>query len=90
MNCKLGTTFLSSKEALDDAHTYQYIFDYVNKCIKDIGHENVVQIVTKNAFNNMVATNLLALELPNIFWTSCATHTINLMFEGISTLPIFK
>ena len=46
--------------------------------------------MTENAFNNMVATNLLALELPNIFWTSCATHTINLMFEGISTLPIFK
>ena len=35
VNCKLGTTFLSSKEALDDAHTGQYIFDYVNECIKE-------------------------------------------------------
>ena len=43
VNCKLGTTFLSSKEALDDAHIGQYIFDYVNECIEDIGHENVVQ-----------------------------------------------
>ena len=46
VNCRLGTTFLFSKEASDDAHTIQYIFDYVNKCNKDIGHENVVQIVT--------------------------------------------
>ena len=46
VNCKLGTTFLSSNEASDDAHIGQYIFDYVNECIKDIGHENVVQIVT--------------------------------------------
>ena len=69
------------------AHTDQYIFDYVNKCIKDIGHENVVQIVTDSASNNMVAANLLALEWSNIFWTSCATHTINLMLEGISKAP---
>ncbi|KAH7514247.1 hypothetical protein FEM48_Zijuj11G0068500 [Ziziphus jujuba var. spinosa] len=90
VNCKLGTTFLSSKEALDNAHTGQYIFDYVNECIKDIGHENVLQIVTENASNNMATANLLALKWANIFWTSCATHTIKLMLEGNSKLPTFK
>ena len=70
VNCKLGTTFLSSKEASDHAHTCQYIFDYVNKCIKEIGHENVVQIVTHNVTNNMTIANLLALERPKIFWIS--------------------
>ena len=34
VNCKLGTTFLSSKEASNHAHISQYIFDYVNKCIR--------------------------------------------------------
>ena len=62
VNCKQGTTFLSSNEASDDAHNGQYIFDYVNECIKDIEHENVIQIVTDNASNNMVVANLLALE----------------------------
>ena len=90
VNCKLGTTFFSSKEALDHAHTGQYIFDYFNECIKEIGHENVVQIVTDNATNNMTATNLLALERSNIFWTSCVTHTLNLILEGISKLSSFK
>ena len=69
VNCKLRTTFLSSKEASDHAHTGQYIFDYVNECIKEIGHENVVQSVTDNATNNTTTINLLALERPNIFWT---------------------
>ena len=61
-NCKLGITFISLKEASNDAHIGQYIFNYINECIKDIGHENVVQIVTSNVSNNMATTNLLALE----------------------------
>ncbi|XP_073153114.1 uncharacterized protein [Henckelia pumila] len=90
VNCKLGTTFVSSKEALNDAHTAQYIFEYVNACINEVGAQNVVQIVTDNASNNMAAVNLLALEKPNIFWTSCAAHTIKLMLEGISKLDMFN
>ncbi|KZV47820.1 hypothetical protein F511_31897 [Dorcoceras hygrometricum] len=27
---------------------------------------------------------------PGIFWSSCATHTINLMLESIGKLPKFK
>jgi hypothetical protein len=50
----------------------------------------VVQVVTDNASNNMAAKNLLYVESPNIFWNSCATHTINLMLEGIENLKKFK
>lgn len=53
-------------------------------CIKDVGPEHVVQVVTDNATNNMGAAKLLKEKRPKIFWTSCATHTINLMLEGIS------
>jgi hypothetical protein len=27
---------------------------------------------------------------PRIFWTSCATRTINLMLQGIGNMPRFK
>ena len=37
VHCKLGTIFLGSKEASADAHTSQYIFDYVDDCIEKIG-----------------------------------------------------
>ena len=38
----------------------------------------------------MATENLIALEWLKIFWTSCATHTITFMLEGISKLPNFK
>ncbi|XP_024011318.1 uncharacterized protein LOC18018938 [Eutrema salsugineum] len=90
INCKEGTTFLSSKDCSDDAYTGQYIFEYVNGCIEKVGGDHVVQVVTDNATNNMAAAKLLKEVRPTIFWTSCATHTINLMVEGIAKLPSFE
>ncbi|KAI8530132.1 hypothetical protein RHMOL_Rhmol11G0032000 [Rhododendron molle] len=90
VNCKHGTCFLSSKEDSEASHTGVYIFDYVDKFIEDIGAQNVVQVVTDNASNNMAAADLLKIKRPNIFWTSCGTHTINLMLEGIGKQSKFK
>ncbi|XP_045085622.2 uncharacterized protein [Aegilops tauschii subsp. strangulata] len=53
------------------------------------GAENVVQIVMDNASNNMGAKAMLKSKSPKIFWTSCATHTINLMVEAIGKLKQF-
>ena len=71
-------------------HTGKYIFEYVDKCIEDVGPQNVIQVVTDNASNNMAAANLLKEKRPNIFWTSCAAHTLNLMLEAIGKQPRFK
>ncbi|XP_058217430.1 uncharacterized protein LOC131328507 [Rhododendron vialii] len=90
VNCKQGTCFLSSKEDSEASHTGVYIFDYVDKFIENIGAQNVVQVVTDNASNNMAAADLLKIKRPNIFWTSCGTHTINLMLEGIGKQSKFK
>ncbi|KAF7150625.1 hypothetical protein RHSIM_Rhsim02G0154200 [Rhododendron simsii] len=84
------TCFLSSKEDSEASHMGVYIFDYIDKFIEDIGVQNVVQVVTDNASNNMAVADLLKIKRPNIFWTSCATHTINLMLEGIGKQSKFK
>ena len=89
-NTSEGTTFLKSKEMSDQSHTSEVIYELVDKAIEDVGAENVVQIVTDNASNNMGAKALLHIKRPNIFWTSCATHTINLMLQGIGNIPKFK
>ncbi|XP_071695401.1 uncharacterized protein [Rutidosis leptorrhynchoides] len=82
VNSSLGTVFLTSKECSDEAHTSDYIYQYIMTCIERVGPENVVQVVTDNATNNMGAANLLKLSHPKIFWTSCAAHIVNLMLEG--------
>jgi len=89
-NCAEGTEFISSKEMSDVSHTSEVIFELVDKAIDDLGPENVVQVVTDNASNNMGAKKLLLVKRPQIFWTSCAAHTINLMLQGIGNMPRFK
>ncbi|XP_019172848.1 PREDICTED: uncharacterized protein LOC109168286 [Ipomoea nil] len=88
VNSSLGTVFLSSKECSSEAHTSQFIFEYVEQGIEQAGEENVVQIVTDNAANNMGAAKLLKEKRSRLFWTCCATHSINLMLESIAV--IFK
>ncbi|KAJ1292051.1 hypothetical protein BS78_02G362500 [Paspalum vaginatum] len=70
MKRRKGASFMKSKE----------MSDLVDKAIDELGAENVVQVVTDNASNNMAAKTLI----------SCATHTINLMLQGIGSLPRFK
>lgn len=90
INSKGGTMFRSSKDCSSEAHTGEYIFEYVKGCIEFIGEENVVQVLTDNATNNMAASKMLKQIKPSIFWTSCATHSINLLLESIARLPKFK
>ncbi|KAK3221255.1 hypothetical protein Dsin_008280 [Dipteronia sinensis] len=85
-----GMYVISSKESGDEAYTGEHIFEYVFKCIEEVRLENVVQLVTDNASNNIVVAKMLKGKMPNIFWSSSATHTINPMLEGIGKLPRFK
>ncbi|XP_066351316.1 uncharacterized protein [Miscanthus floridulus] len=89
-NCADGSSFISSKEMSNVSHTSEVIFELVDKAIENIGPDDVVQVVTDNASNNMGAKKLLLEKRPNIFWISCATHTINLMLQGIGNMPRFK
>ncbi|CAN1239863.1 hypothetical protein LINGRAPRIM_LOCUS2509 [Linum grandiflorum] len=89
-HCAVGTSFIKSKETSDISHTSQVIFELVDSAIEEIGANNVVHVVTDNSSNNMAAKSLLLEKRPNIFWSSCATHTINLMLQGIGNLPRFK
>ncbi|KAB2635368.1 hypothetical protein D8674_025902 [Pyrus ussuriensis x Pyrus communis] len=38
----------------------------------------------------MAMGNVMKKKRPNIFWTSCATHILNLMLQRIGNLPKFK
>ena len=62
-----GVCFLDSVECSSARKDGKYIFDLVDKCIEDIGEENVVQVVTDNASVNVAAASLLAAKRPSIF-----------------------
>ena len=50
-----GTTFLHSQDASAEKHDGNYIYHFVDDAIKEVRLDNVVQIVTDNASNNMSA-----------------------------------
>ncbi|XP_077252498.1 uncharacterized protein LOC143891882 [Tasmannia lanceolata] len=49
----------------------------------EVGHENVVQIITDNAANCNAAGQLIEAQFPSIFWTPCVVHTLNLALKNI-------
>jgi hypothetical protein len=81
-----GVCFLDSVDCSSVRKDGKHIFDLVEKCIVDVGEENVVQVVTDNASVNTMAASLLAAKRPSIFWNGCAAHSLNLMLEDIAKL----
>ena len=81
-----GVLFLDSVDCSGVKKNGKYVFDLVDRCIEDIGEENVVQVVTDNASVNVAAASLLAAKRPKIFWNGCAAHCLDLMLEDIGKL----
>ena len=80
--CKGSTIFIKSVDASDNIKDNKYIYGLLKDVIKDVGEVNVVQIVTDNG-SAFVKAGKLLMKKYNLYWTPCAAHCINLMFEDI-------
>ncbi|RVX16879.1 hypothetical protein CK203_003292 [Vitis vinifera] len=82
-----GTTvFLKSVDASNYIKDHKYIYELLKTIIKEVGKENVVQIVTNNGSAFMKAGKQL-MKKYNLYWTPCAAHCIDLIFEDIGKRP---
>ena len=79
---KRSTIFLNSVDASDNIKDNKYIYDCLKDVIKEIGEANVVQIITDNG-SSFVKAGKLLMKKYNLYWTPCAAHCIDLMFEDI-------
>ena len=79
---KGSTIFLKSVDASDKIKDNKYIYSLLNNVIKEVGEANVVQIVTDNE-SAFVKAGKLLMKKYNLYWTPCAAHCIDLMFEDI-------
>nr|CAN81812.1 hypothetical protein VITISV_020893 [Vitis vinifera] len=80
---KGSTIFLKSLDASNNIKNNKYIYGLLKDVIKEIGKQNVVQIVTDNG-SAFVKAGKLLMKKYNLYWTQCATHCIDLMFEDIN------
>eukprot|EP00253_Pinus_taeda_P036730 PITA_36730 len=90
VSCPKGTMFMKSVDAsahIKDARTLCELLDIF---IQEVGPSNVVQVITDNAANYVATGKMLMERYPNLFWTRCAAHCIDLMLEDIGKIPIVR
>ena len=80
---KGSTIFLKSVDASNKIKDNKYIYGLLKDVIKEVGETNVVQIVTDNG-SAFVKAGKLLMKKYNLYWTPCAAHCIDLMFEDIA------
>ncbi|XP_019447364.1 PREDICTED: uncharacterized protein LOC109350596 [Lupinus angustifolius] len=84
--CPKGTVFLKSVDASHASKTADLLFRLFTEVVLYVGIENIVHIVIDNIVNYVAAGRLLEKEFPNLFWSPCAAHCINLMLQDIGKL----
>ena len=84
---KGSTIFLKSVDVSDKIKDKKYIYGLLKEVIKEVGETNVVQIVTDNGLVFVKARKLL-MKKYSLYWTSCATHCFDFMFEDIGKRAI--
>ncbi|XP_020203984.2 uncharacterized protein LOC109789440 [Cajanus cajan] len=81
INSPKGTVFLYSLDTSDISKTADKVFKMLDDVVNYVGEENVVQVVTDNAANYKAAGEMLMQTRKNLYWTPCAAHCIDLIFE---------
>eukprot|EP00268_Persea_americana_P064083 TRINITY_DN8394_c0_g1_i1.p1 TRINITY_DN8394_c0_g1~~TRINITY_DN8394_c0_g1_i1.p1 ORF type:complete len:495 (-),score=69.08 TRINITY_DN8394_c0_g1_i1:901-2232(-) len=78
-----GPMFLKAVDCSGETKDKYFIANLMKEVINDVGHENEVQVITDNAPNCKGAGQIIESQFPNIFWTPCVVHTLNLALKNI-------
>jgi len=81
VNSPKGTIFLYSLDTSDISKTCDKVFKMLDDVVEYVGEVNIVQVVTDNAANFKAARDLLMQKRERLYWTPCAAHNIDLIFE---------
>jgi hypothetical protein len=78
-----GAIFLSAYDYSEKFKTDINIAEPLLETIERIGPYNVIQVITDNASNCKAAGAIIEDKYPNIFWSGCLVHTMNLLMHDI-------
>jgi len=78
-----GPMFLRAINTEGISKTKDYISKKMLAVIDEVGAQNVVQVITNNAANCRAAGIIVEQKHPQIFWTPCVVHTLNLGLKNI-------
>ncbi|XP_058006808.1 uncharacterized protein LOC110648320 [Hevea brasiliensis] len=78
---------MESVDASEYSKTSDKMYELLNRFVERVGEANVVQVVTDNASNCVLAGKLLKTKRPHLYWTPYDAHCIDLMLEDIEKIP---
>ena len=82
-----GTVFLKSIDTSDVIKDATLLFNLLDSVVEEVEENLVVQVVMNNASKYKKVGEMLMQKRTRLWWTSCATHCIDLMLEKIGSLP---
>lgn len=85
-----GAEFICSVDTTGQVKSGEYIAKVLCDSIEKVGHSHVVQVITDNASNCKRAGEHVTAKYPDIFWTPCAAHCLDLLLEDIGKLAWAK
>ncbi|KAK8983264.1 hypothetical protein V6N11_073360 [Hibiscus sabdariffa] len=78
-----GPMFLKAVNCFGEVKDKFFIANLMKEVIDEVGHQNVMQIITDNASNCKGAGEIIESMYPHIYWTPCVVHTLNLALKNI-------
>ncbi|KAL7221339.1 hypothetical protein ACSBR1_023317 [Camellia fascicularis] len=81
-----GAVFLKAVNCEGEHKDKFFISNLISQAIEEVGHQNVIQVITDNAPVCGAAGLLIESKYPNIFWTPGVVHTLNLALKNIYAL----
>jgi hypothetical protein len=80
-----GPIFLKAVDVIGQYKDATYMGELFIKVIKDEGVDSCVQIITDNAHVCKVVGIIVEDKYPQIFWTPCIVHSLNLALKSITS-----
>lgn len=84
--CPEGTMFLKSVDATHIVTSEDTLYELLKHVVEEVGEKNVVQVITNNTENHVLASRRLTEAFPTLFWSPCAFRCIDGMLEDIGKL----
>ncbi|KAK9048184.1 hypothetical protein SSX86_032853 [Deinandra increscens subsp. villosa] len=78
-----GPLFIKAVNCFREFKDKFFIANLIKEVINEIGHENVVQIITDNTAVCKATGEIIMSEFRHIYWTPCVVHTLNLVLKNI-------
>ncbi len=82
-----GEMFLKAVDTGGETKDAAYIAGQLIDCIREVGADNVIQVVTDSAVVYKAAGRLVEQEFSWIMWTPCTPHCLDLLLEDVGKLP---